>query len=224
MRCRLLFSSIESFPSRMLGKFCLYLSALGLVTLGMAAQQSQLPQIPTAVQDGSAHLVGTFNPQQMLRVTFALRSPHMQDEEEFVRQLQDPLSPQFHRYLSDEEWNARFSPSVEDEQAVVAWAKSQGLTITQRFPNRLLVNVEAPVAVLQRAFNISINAYQLNGQSYFSNDRDPVIPVSLGNVVQYVFGLNNVDVMRRASGNLPKRSYPSLFAGTCVCAFWKSAA
>ena len=46
----------------------------------------------------------------------------------------------------------RFSPSAADEQAVLDWAKSQGLTVTQRFPNRMLVNLEAPVARLEKAF------------------------------------------------------------------------
>src|SRR5271163_3504711 len=105
----------------------------------IAAQQTvSIPQVPLAVQNGSAQYLGHYNPQQMLRLAVALKPPHMEAEEQFLRELQDPASPLFHKYLSDAEWNQRFAPSAQDEQAVVAWAQTQGLTITQRFPNRLV--------------------------------------------------------------------------------------
>src|SRR5271166_4018837 len=120
------------------------------------AQQVQVKQTPPAVQNGTAKLLGHYDPTQRLRVVFGLRPPHLEAEEQLLRELQDKNSPQFHKYLSQEEWNARFAPSRADEQAVVDWAKSQGLTVTQRYPNRLLVDVEAPVASIEKALNVSI--------------------------------------------------------------------
>jgi hypothetical protein len=68
---------------------------------GVSAQQTvSIPQVPLAVQDGSAHYLGHFNPQQMLRLAVALKPPHVDEEEQFLRELQDPASPQFHKYLS----------------------------------------------------------------------------------------------------------------------------
>ncbi len=155
-------------------------------------------------------------PQQMLRLAISLNTPHPQEEEDLVRQLHDPDSPQFHQYLSPEQWNARFAPSAEDEQAVVDWARSQGLTITNRFPNRLLVDVEAPVSVIEKAFAVTLNTYQQDGKSYFSNDRDPSVPSSLSSVVLYVFGLNNFEAMHHAASRtnkFPELAYPIYSAG-----------
>jgi kumamolisin len=135
----------------------------------------------------------------MLRLVFALRPPHLAEEEQFLNQLQDRDSPLFHKYLSDKEWNERFAPSTQDEQAVVAWAQSQGLTITQRFPNRLLVDVEAPVAIIEKALDVAINRYQVGSALYYSNDRDPSIPAALASVVHAVLGLNNIEVAHPAS-------------------------
>ena len=130
----------------------------------------------------------------MLRLVFALKPPHLQEEEQFLNQLQDRNSPLFHKYLTEGEWNQRFAPSVQDEQAVAAWAQSQGLTITQRFPNRLLVDVEAPVAVIEKALNVTINRYQIGSAQHYSNDRDPALPAALAGVVHAVLGLNNIEV------------------------------
>jgi hypothetical protein len=84
-----------------------------------------------------------YNPSQMLRLTLALQPPNMQQEEEFLQELQTKGSPNYHHFLTAEEWTKRFDPSTEDEEAVVDWANSQNLTITHRFPNRLLVDFAA---------------------------------------------------------------------------------
>ena len=153
-----------------------------------------VPSTPQAVTSGKAVLVGPFNPQQMLRLVIVLQAPHLDEEKEFVRELQDPTSPNYRQFLSADEWNARFAPSVADEQAVVTWAQSQGLSVTRRYPNRLVVALEAPIATIQKAFNVTINSYQIDGAPYFSNDRDPSVPASLASVVQVIGGLNNIEV------------------------------
>ncbi len=151
------------------------------------------------MQERTAQIIGPYGADQMLRVVFALKPPHLAEEEQFLNQLQDRDSPLFHKYLSEQEWNQRFAPSAQDEQAVAAWAQSQGLTITQRYPNRLLVDVEAPVPIIEKALDVTINRYQLGSASYYSNDRDPALPTQLIGVVHAVLGLNNIEVAHAAS-------------------------
>ena len=167
---------------------------IGLPQCSAAQERVSIAQTPLAVQSGTAQLIGPYGSDQMLRLVFALKPPHLQEEEQFLNQLQDRNSPLFHKYLTEQEWNQRFAPSVQDEQAVAAWAQSQGLTITQRFPNRLLVDVEAPVAVIEKALNVTINRYQIAGAQHYSNDRDPAIPAPLAGIVHAVLGLNNIQV------------------------------
>ena len=193
------------------------MSIFALMVCGFtrAEEQVAVSHVPLAVQNGSAQLVGPYNPQQMLRLVLALQPPHLQEEEEFLSQLQDPDSPQFHQYLSEEEWDERFAPAAQDEQAVVNWAESQGLRVTQRYSSRLLVDVEAPVAVIQTALNVSINAYQMGGKQYFSNDRDASVPASLATIVRGVLGLNSIQVVRpmSAGANQDNTIYPVYSAG-----------
>src|SRR5205823_2118269 len=74
-----------------------------------------LGEPPSEVRNGRASPAGHFNPQQMLRLAFGLRVPHLVEEEEFLRQLMTPGTPQFHKFLTADQWNARFAPSVQDE-------------------------------------------------------------------------------------------------------------
>ena len=93
------------------------------------------------------------------------------------------------------------------------WATSQGLAVTYRYPNRLLVDIEAPVAQIQKALGVNINRYQLNGSAVFSNDRDPVIPASLSGIVMSVLGLNNMQVMHPHSSIAKQVSHPDYSEG-----------
>jgi hypothetical protein len=87
----------------------------------------------------------------------------------------------------------KVSPAVADEQAVAAWATSRGLRVTQRFPNRLVVDLEAPAGTIERALGVQINSYRVGDETHYSNDRDPVLPAALVPVVHSVLGLNSIE-------------------------------
>ena len=152
---------------------------------------------PQAVREGRAAMVSHYNSDQKLRLVLNLQPPHQADEDAFIKDLVTKGSPGFHKFLSQEEWNARFAPSVEDEQAVVDWAQSVGLTVTKRYPNRLLVSVEGTAATIETAFGVTINNYQVGDEIDFSNDRNPVIPSRLTGILSAVAGLNNIERVHR---------------------------
>jgi hypothetical protein len=156
-------------------------------------------QTPPPVLDGTAKLVQPANTSQTLRIVLGMERPHAAEEEQFLRDLHTKGSKDYRHFLTAEEWNARFGPSKQNEQAVVDWAKSQGLTVTARFPHRLLVAVEGPVKLLQNAFNVTINNYQIGNEVHFSNDRDPQITGSTSGLVHSVTGLNDIQVLQPGS-------------------------
>ena len=100
MRCLRPFSSPRGrIALRKAQRLSSFVFILALIVCGYtrAEEQVALSRVPLAVQNGSAQLVGPYNPQQMLRLVIALKPPHIQEEEEFLSQLQDPNSPQFHQ-------------------------------------------------------------------------------------------------------------------------------
>ncbi|MGO9271824.1 MAG: protease pro-enzyme activation domain-containing protein [Terriglobia bacterium] len=178
------------------------LSGIAAASLARAGQTDVSKFIgretPPQVLEGTAKLVGHYDPTKMLRVVFALQPLHMAEEEQFLEELHTQSSPKFHHFLTAAEWNSRFAPSAADEQTVVDWVESVGFTVTHRYPNRLLVDVEAPVGTIEKALGVRINHYQVGGETLFSNDRDPVIPASLAGIIHSVQGLNNIQRMHPA--------------------------
>ncbi len=155
---------------------------------------------PQQVLNGTASVLGPLASTTTLHLVLGLTPPKMAEEEQFLRDLQDPKSPNFHKYLTAEEWNARFAPSAEDEQAVVDWAQSNGLTVTGRFKDRLIVDVDGSSENVEKALAIKMNNYQLAGVTEFSNDRDPVIPSQLAGILHSVNGLNSIQRLRTSRG------------------------
>jgi hypothetical protein len=174
---------------------------------------------PGAVLNGGAIRIAPLEPTQKLHVVLSIKPPHMAEEEQFLAELVTKGSPNFHKFLTAEQWNARFAPSAEDEQRVVDWVKSQGLTVTQRYANRLLVEADGRVDTVEKAFGVTMNKYQVGSEVDFSNDRNPVIPSALTGIISNVLGLSNVERPRRlgaskSASKLPLPAASSLTGST----------
>jgi hypothetical protein len=148
----------------------------------------------------------------MMRLVIGLNHPHLAEEEAFLQELGTKGSPNFQKFLTADEWNKRFGPSVADEQAVVDWANSQGLTVSHRFGNRLLVDIEAPVENVEKALGVGINNYQVGSRAAFSNDRNPVIPSAMAGIIHSIGGLNSIQVYHPKS-KLPEPNFENYVAG-----------
>jgi Pro-kumamolisin, activation domain/Bacterial Ig-like domain (group 3) len=200
------------------GGFLAAILSLGSLTMQSASAQAPIPMsapqprqiaatnanplvlsnhTPFKVLDGTAARVSHYNPEQKLRLVLTVHPPHMAEEEQFIKELVTKGSPNFHKFLTLEQWNERYAPSVEDEQAVVDWAQSVGLTVTKRYSDRLIVSVEGSVGTIENAFGVTINNYKVGDEVDFSNDRDPVIPAKLSGILTFVTGLSNIERTHR---------------------------
>ncbi len=174
---------------------------------------------PKELGEGSATLVGHYDPNQMLRLVIGMQVPHPAEERTFLDELKTKGSPEYRHFLTSEEWDARFAPSVENEQAVVDWAKANGFTVTNRYANRLIVDLEAPSATIEKALGVTMNSYQLGEKTtFFSNDRDPMIPASLSNTIQSLMGLNNLQVLHPMSKGAKEPGFPDYAPGNVFSA------
>jgi subtilase family serine protease len=161
------------------------------------------------VLKSKAVFVCRYEPSKMLRLAIALALPHPEEEDQFLEEIEDRSSPLFHQFLSTEEWDARFAPTPETEQAIVDWATSQGLTVTKRYPGRLVVDVEAPAGVIEKALQVTINTYLLpatdraKARTIYANDRDPVLPASIRPFIHSIHGLNSIVLLHSREAGDP---------------------
>ncbi|WP_183061610.1 protease pro-enzyme activation domain-containing protein [Motilibacter peucedani] len=191
-------------------------SAAPTVPTSAAFPTHQRGSAPQAVTSGSAHLVRATDESQRLRLTVGLQTPHADDEEAFLASLQDKSSPNFHRYLTAEQWNARFAPSAADEQKVVDWAQANGITVTRRFANHLVVDLEGDVGTVEKALGVSINDYTLGQRQFYANTAAPALPASISDVVEAVGGLNSLEVLQPQGATAEQEASTAYSAGAAV--------
>jgi len=107
---------------------------------------------------------------------------------------QDPSSPQYHVWITPEEFQGRFGPLPEDLQAAADFLEAHGFTGVSR-PASTMVRGEGTVALAERAFQVTINRYQYHGRQVFANTSDPVLPPGLAKKVARVAGLDSMTRM-----------------------------
>lgn len=77
-----------------------------------------------------------------------------------LRQIYDPASPNYHHYLTPEQFTKRFGPTEADYQAVIAFARTNGLQITSAHPNRVLLDVDGTVTDVEHALHVTLRTYR----------------------------------------------------------------
>jgi subtilase family serine protease len=116
--------------------------------------------LPRAVATREAAILGAARSQQQLKLEIQLPLRNQAELTRLLRDLYDPRSPNFHKYLSVPAFTERFGPAAADYRKVVAWAKGKGFNVTATTPNRRLVAVEGSVDTVNRAFRVSVNNYR----------------------------------------------------------------
>ena len=92
--------------------------------------------------------------------SIALPSPNEHELDRFLEDLHNPSSGNYRQFLTPEQFTARFGPTQEQADKLVAFLQSYSLDVVKVHPNRLLIDGEGPAAHIRRAFNCNIEYYR----------------------------------------------------------------
>src|SRR6185312_5605606 len=127
------------------------------------------------------------------------RSVEMEGElTKFIDELHDPASPSFHRWLTAEEFGARFGAAQPDVDAVTQWLESHGLRVNFVYPSRMVIDFSGNAAQIQDAFHTAIHRYEVAGTAHIANVSDPEIPEALVPVVAGLVSIHDFRPHRMA--------------------------
>lgn len=117
------------------------------------------------------------------------------DQERSLRSLldaqQDKHSPQYHKWLTADEFGKQFGVADSDVQAVTVWLKNYGFQVAGVAHGRSTIEFSGTAAQVQEAFGTSIHKYEVNGEQHWANSSDPQIPAALAPAVAGVRTLHN---------------------------------
>lgn len=105
--------------------------------LAVAASAAPLRVLKGHVPAGAARsrVVGLADRAMRLNLAIGLPLRNQDALGKLLNELYDPSSTNYHRYLTPQEFAARFGPTASDYQAVIAFAQSNGLRVTREHGN-----------------------------------------------------------------------------------------
>jgi subtilase family serine protease len=130
---------------------------------------------------------------QMEHMQLLLRPSAAQqaDLDAYTASLSDKGSQNFHRWLTADEFGARYGAARSDIEQVTTWLSSHGMTVNLVYPNNLVIDFSGTAGMVRETFRAEIHGYLVNGVGHVANASDPKIPAALAGVVQGVVSLHD---------------------------------
>jgi kumamolisin len=152
---------------------------------------------------GAAQIVGRAPRHRAMRLVVGLRLRNRAALDALTIELYDPISPNYRHFLTPSQFADQFAPDRRRYTQVARFLRQSGLEITGTYRNRMAIEASGTVEQIERTFSVSLNSYAINGQSFVANDRDPQVPVELGDVIGSIAGFDDYVELRAHSQIAP---------------------
>jgi uncharacterized protein (TIGR03437 family) len=113
------------------------------------------------------------------------------DLETLLAEQQDPASPNYHKWLTPEQYADRFGASSEDIARISDWLRQQGLEVRSVARSRNAIDLSGTVLNVMQAFGTEIRRYRTGDERHFANGTEPSIPAELNAMVVSIRGLDD---------------------------------
>ncbi|MBV9768067.1 MAG: S8 family serine peptidase [Bryobacterales bacterium] len=163
------------------------------------------PRIRAAVDEGT---VDPSFPLPDVTIFFKPSANQQASLQQLLAAQQNPASPDFHKWLTPEQYAARFGVNQDDVNRIGAWLQSQGLEVRSVARSRTWIHFRGSAQQVQNALHTEIHQYLENGRSHYANATDPSIPAALSDLVLGFQGLNDFRLKPRikARGLIPENN------------------
>ncbi len=188
----------------MIPKLSIFLLTIAAIVSGATIDSQAQPKtlltrhVREVTVNGQAPLVGHLPAQQSMRLVLVLPHRNQAELDSFLKELYDPHSASYRKFLTVDEFTARFGPTQEDYDAVIRFAEANGLTVVGTSRNRMNLDVTGPVANIEAALHVTMGVYQhpTENRTFFAPDQEPTPDLALQ--LWHITGLDNYSTPKPA--------------------------
>ena len=137
---------------------------------------------------------GRLDPTKTLsHITLTLqRTPEQRTElERLLEQQQDPLSPNYRKWLTPGQFADRFGAPASEIDEIADWLRSQGFTVESTARSRGWIVFSGVAGQAETAFHTEIHQYESGGRLHFGPAAPPAIPARFDGRIESIRGLDD---------------------------------
>ena len=183
----------------------LFFLALASVLAPVAARAQRIPQAidetnlwrlrgsvpPRARAEFDRGTVDGSLPMEGMKLVFQLTPEQQSSLDTLLRQQLDRSSPNYHQWLTPEQYAARFGVSPSDLARVTVWLRQRGFAAILAARSRTWISFNGSAAQVEAAFHTPIHRYVVNGAMHYANATEPSLPSAFHGVVMAIGSLND---------------------------------
>jgi hypothetical protein len=111
--------------------------------------------------------------------------------EQYLAEQQNSNSPSYHRWLTPEQFGARFGATDRDLQTLSEWLQAYGFKVGAVSAGRQQLSFSGTARQVAAAFQVRVHFFSVRGQRHFANVENPSIPSRFKSLVIAISGLND---------------------------------
>src|ERR1700730_8762228 len=196
---------------------CVLIAALLFVAITASAQTRN--RLAQRIEDSESSVVAPAHPMARAEfdhgrldgsmridraaMVFKLVPTQQSALEKLLAEQHNPKSSNYHKWLTPEQYAARFGMSDDDLAKVASWLKLQGLTINGFSRGRTRVFFSGTAAQVEGVFRTEFHHYLVNGEMHFANATELSVPAALSGLVLGLRGLDDFRPKPRAHAVKP---------------------
>ena len=182
----------RSTLSRWMTSTCMAATAVGALYPAIATGQNVLTHhVREVVAEGTAQAISRTSDDRVLNLNMVLPLRDPDGLKSFLDDLYDPASSSYRHFLTPKQFTERFGPTREAYQAVLTFARVNGLRVTGGSRGEMDVQVQGSVSAVEAAFHVNLENFQhpTENRVFYGPDREPT--TSLPFALWHVSGLDN---------------------------------
>jgi subtilase family serine protease len=124
-----------------------------------------------------------------------------------VQALSDPTSASYGKWLTNQQFDARYAPAAASVTAVQGWLRSSGFQVTKTLRSGMYVEASGSVAQVESTFGTTVRDYSYLGKTVRANATALSLPAStpagVSSVIAGVIGIDQGSTMKAPADTLP---------------------
>src|SRR5579864_5744930 len=160
------------------------------------AESVKTHHVRDVVRKGEVAPNGRLPQNQSLQLDLVLPLRDTAGLKSFLADVYNPGSPNYRRFVTPQEFTARFGPTEAQYDEVLRFAEANDLRVVGGSRDQMEVRVKGTVGTIEAALHVSLNTYPhpAENRTFYAVDREPTPNLSFR--LWHISGLDNFSIPR----------------------------